>query len=156
MAYYDALKAIWPSLTDNTTDAKLATLNGMTVAATDKQDIPFGDVIGYLALNGLLAPLKQFSASAYTGVATHDQALGVAQTLFIMFGTITALQTSDPTAYGVMKGMVASLVANNNMTQAQADGLIALANKPAIPWWKANGYTSPVGTGDLINAGGLT
>jgi hypothetical protein len=51
--------------------------------------------------------------------------------------------------------MLADLVSHGLLTQAQSDAIVAMS-ATTIPWWQANGYTSPFTLDDLAAAGGLS
>jgi hypothetical protein len=153
MSYYDALVSLWATLpAGDTTDQKLAAVNAMTVAGS-KQDVPVGEVVGYLALQGKLSALQDYAA-AKVGAA---QPVMAARELVTLLATpsVTSFRTSDPAAYATISGFLTALAgdANSGITSADAAALLALAAGPAITWCRANGYPDAAPN---IGGGGLT
>lgn len=174
MAYYTNLIAAWNSatqppagvagtaLTGLSTAAKLAAVNGWTVAGPNV-DVQVSAIVGVLMLGGAYLPLSAFAATAATGNQTHDSALSSAKMLmaWITVPNAPAAQMSNPTVFAQISGMAAAVLAqetastgSTGFTQAVHDALIALS-ATTVPWWRANNYSSPIGTGDLSAAGGL-
>jgi hypothetical protein len=161
MAYYDALVAKWGDGTlTGTTDQKLAAINALGVAGP-KADVPVSIVVGRLMLSGAYLTLAAFAKGATNGTQTHDDALTAAQMLMALITTpnAPAFATSDPADYATIKGMMDAVLAqevaqpgSTGFTQAVHDGLLSLA-ETSIPWWQANGYTSPFNANDLAAAG---
>lgn len=159
MAYYDALKAEWATLT-GTIAEKLAAVNAATVAGPNV-DVTVPQIVGYLLLNGAYLPVSAFAQGATTGNATHDAALAAAKTLMaaITVPNAPTLRMSDPSTYAIIKGMADAVLAqetaspgSTGFTQAVHNGLLALA-ATTVPWWQANGYASPLNGHDLVAAG---
>jgi len=143
MAYYDALKTKWATLTSTTTDAKLAEINALTVQGPSRP-VPIADVMTYLRSNNLWLPIK---ASAAGGTSVGAAAA-------VDLNSDLRMQTIDMTL-PLVSTMLADLVTHTLLTQDQANTLVAMGT-PQIPWWQANGYTSPFNANDLEAAGGLT
>lgn len=137
MAYYDALKAIWSSLS-GTTDAKLAALNAMTVAGPNAP-VDVVTATNYMRQNGTWYAIKAAAGSNQAAFAAVDLVNDL------------RVQTID-FSLPIVVQMGAMLVSANLMTQAQWDGLMALS-KTTIPWWQSVGLNSPVGIGDLEATG---
>lgn len=60
--------------------------------------------------------------------------------------------------YAALRALWATLPSgdvNTGIAAADVTALLALAGGPPVPWWKANGYTSPFNENDLAAAGGL-
>jgi hypothetical protein len=159
MAYYDALIAKWATLT-GTTSEKLAAINALTVAGP-RSDTQVSSVLGSLMLGGAYLSLYSFAQGSFTGDATHDHALGAAKLLMAITSNpnAPAFNMSDPSKYAQIAGMLGAIMAQEaaapgttGVTQAVHDGLLALC-ETTVPWWQANGYTSPIGFGDLSAAG---
>lgn len=140
MAYYDALKTEWATITTAnpgyTTAQKLAAIN----ALTDTGSIPtLAYISGAAIFNCIVwSEFEAITAAQQTLLmqicAIPGSLLGGSGSPFIapFFGTIAAK----------MPNTIAALV--------------ALATSLVTPWWQANGYTSPIGPNDLVAAGGLT
>lgn len=175
MAYYTALIAAWngatqppagvtgTALTGLSTAAKIAAINGWTVAGPNV-DVPVSAIVGSLMLGGAYLPLSVFVAGATNGNTTHDSALSAAKMLmaWITVPNAPAAQMSNPTVFAEISGMASAVLVqetatpgSTGFTQAVHDALIALS-ATTKPWWQANNYSSPIGTGDLSAAGGLT
>jgi hypothetical protein len=161
MAYYDALIAKWATLT-GTTAEKLATINALTVAGP-RSDTQVSSVLGSLMLGGAYLTLYSFAQGTFNGDAMHDQALGAAKLLMAITSNpnAPAFNMSNPDRYAQIAGMLGAIMAQEaaapgttGVTQTVHDGLLALC-ETTLPWWQANGYTSPFSENDLIAAGGL-
>lgn len=161
MAYYDALRTEWATLSGSTAD-KLAEINALTIPGP-AQDVTVRSVVGMLLLNGAYLRASNFAKSTPTGDATHDAALVAMQTLMAWLTVPNApdVQMSNPTTFGAVKAMgdaaLAQELASPNstgFTQPVHDALLALA-ATTIPWWQSAGYTSPINQNDLEAAGGL-
>jgi len=135
--YYDALKAIWPSL-KGTFEERLATLNAMTVDGP-RQPVDVVTATNYMRQNGTWYAIKMAASSNQAAFAAVD----LVQDLRV--------QTIDFTLPIVMQ-MGTLLVGANLMTQAQWDGLVSLSHT-VVPWWQANGYAGPIGVGDTDAVG---
>lgn len=154
MAYYSALQTEWANLS-GTTAQKLAAINALTSAGPN-QDIPIPSIIAYLALNNKLVPFQNY-ANGSTGNAAAIQA---AKTFFMLAATpgISSIQTSNATVaaqFAAMLGAVIADMANSGITSADETAVMAYA-ATTVPWWQANGYSSPFNDNDLAAAGGLT
>lgn len=166
MAYYDALKAKWPTLTSTTTDAKLAEINALTVPGSNV-DVPVASVVGKLMLSGAYLALAQFAAGAPTNDVTHDTALGAAKMVMtiITIPNAPAFQMSDATIFAEVKALMDALLAqevavpnSTGFTQTVHDSLLALATSTQ-PWATATSggaLNGPVTINELIGAGGLS
>lgn len=162
MAYYTALINEWATLT-GTTAQKMAAVNAMTVPGPNV-DVAVSKIVATLMLDQAFLTLSTFANSATNGNATHDAALNAAKMLMAVINTPNApqFQMSNATIYGQVKGMLDAILAqetalagSTGITQTVHDGLMALA-ATTIPWWQANGYTSPFNPNDLVMAGNLT
>lgn len=162
MAYYDALIAKWATLGAGNTATKLATINAAVVAGVNI-DVPISVVVGKLMLSGAYLSLAAFAAGSPNSNGTHDTALACAKMLFVLITApnAPAFNMSDPATYTTVKGMMDAILAqetaspgSTGFTQAVHDALLALTGT-TIPWWQANGYTSPFNANDLAAAGGL-
>lgn len=134
MAYYDALIAIWPSLS-GTTDQKLATLNAMTVSGA----VPTAfSVTGDQIYNCL--------------VASEFQALTAAQQQSVrdIFNLPGAFQAGTGTTVRTV------LLATFGVGTTTRANFVALAKAIVVTWWQSAGYLAPINTSDLVAAGGLT
>ena len=155
MAYYDALTQKWATLS-GTTAQKLAAINAAT-ADGPKRDISVSSVVGYLATIGALDTLQTYAATSPAG--SNATAVKIARNFlaFCQFAPAGVFQTSDQTHYSAITAQLDELAADatSGVTQATADYLIGLS-ATSVSWWSANGYTSPIGEGDLQAAGDLT
>jgi len=153
MAYYDALKALWATLpAGDTTAQKLAAVNAVTVAGPNV-DVAVSSVVGYLALNGKLAGLQKYAGNP---PATEAGLAAAELASLLMCPNAPVFGTSSAEAYATIHGFLAAIAgdANSGLTSADVVALLALA-ATSVPWWQAQGYTSPFGADDLIAAGGL-
>lgn len=166
MAYYDALVAAWNSTTQPpanvtgtglsssmTTAQKLAALNGWAVAGPNV-NVNVSAVVGYLGLNGKLSALAKYAASP---PATAAGVAGQELLAIINCPNAPAFQTSNPTVYQTIEGMLTTLAgdANSGISSTDVTNLLALA-ATTVPWWQANGYGRPISMDDLTAAGGLS
>ena len=165
MAYYDALVSAWnagavPSGVTGaplagTTPQKLALLNAWTVAGPP-QDIPMASVVAYLALNGKLAGLQAYAASAASGATFLTQAQVAARELVALMSvpSITAFEMSNPAIYAGVSGFLTALAGDSvsGITSADVSNLMAMS-ATAKPWWQAQGYGGPLNANDLDAAG---
>jgi hypothetical protein len=152
MADYTALTAEWATLS-GTTAEKLAAINALTVAGPN-QDVPPSAVVAYLALNGKFAALMKYAQSppaTDAGVAAANFAAIIG-----LGNNAPIFEMSVPATYAAIEAMLDALASDPASGVASADvaALLALA-ATAVPWWQANGYTSPIGPNDLAAAGGL-
>jgi len=151
MTDYTALASLWATLpAGDTTEQKLAAVNAMSVAGP-KQDVPVGEVVGYLALQGKLSALQDYAA-AKTGQA---QAVIAARELATLLAapSVSTFRMSDETTYGAIAAFLNALAgdAASGITAADVTALLALAQAPDISWCRANGYPDAAQGG-----GGLT
>jgi hypothetical protein len=137
MAYYDALKTQWATLT-GTTAQKLAAINAMTVSGSVPTSFY---VTGSQVANCI--NYAEFKALTATQQANLLGMLSVAGNL---------LGGSGNTAF-LVDGMILDYFPLAGTTVAN---LTALAKATSTPWWQANGYSSPFSQADLDAAGGLT
>ncbi len=153
MAYYDALKTEWAALS-GTTAAKLAAINAMTVAGP-KQDVSVSSVVAYLALNAKFANLQSYAASPPTG-AQAAAVTAAKEFLAILSTPVSTFQMSIASIYSTISTFLNALAADpaSGITAADVTALLAMT-ATTIPWWKANGYTSPFTQADLDAAGDL-
>lgn len=140
MAYYDALIAKWPDVSGATTADKLTTLNGETIAGP-VVGVPVVQVMTYLWTNGLWLPML---AAAQAGTSNG----AIAAVALLEDRTRETIDFSLPTA----TALLADLVSHSLLSQAQSDAIVAMGT-PQVPWWQGNGYSGPIGYGDLAMAG---
>jgi hypothetical protein len=154
MAYYDALIARWATLA-GTTAEKLAVINSLTVEGP-AADVAVSAVVASLALSGKLAGLQAYAQNPPE--SANPEALVAARELVALMSSpnAPAFRMSDPVVYAPVQGFLTALTADaaTGVTADDHAALLALA-ATTIPWWKANGYASPVSQGDLDAAGGL-
>jgi hypothetical protein len=154
MAYYDALVARWATLA-GTTAEKLAAINALTIAGP-MTDVTVAAVVATLALSGKLAGLQAYAQSPPSNA--NAEALVAARELVALLSSPNAppFRMSDPTVYATIQNFLAALVADAATGIGATDeaALLSLA-ATTVPWWKANGYASPISQGDLDAAGGL-
>ncbi len=137
MAYYDALIAHWPTLTPGTTAAKLAQLNGQTVAGAA--------VPAFLDVNAIInaiLPADLLSLSA----------IQLQQMQFVLQGRGTV----NASAGTAVRNVFSSIFSGKATTLAALTALITPYDTPSVPWWRFNGYPGPLDANDLVAAGGLT
>ncbi len=160
MTYYDALASEWAAITaanpGYTTAQKLAAVNAMTVAGPTV-DVPTSAVLNYLMLNVKLVGLEAYAAAPPSG--SSPTVVALVKELLAAFGypAFQIFQTSLAAVYSTVSGMLSAIAGdvNTGLTSADATAILALA-QTTIPWWQANGYTSPINNNDLTAAGGLT
>lgn len=156
MSYYDALAAKWATLSGSA-DEKLSAINALTIAGGAK-NVPVGEVVGYLALHGLLPGIEAFASTPPQGADT--QIVGAAKALITLIATpsISVFQTSDPAQYAIIETLLGGLASAGLLAASDSQALLSLA-ATSLPWWQATvvqgggGLTSPVGVGDLSAAG---
>jgi hypothetical protein len=165
MSYYAALVAAWATLpSGDTTAQKLAAMNAMTVAGPNV-DVTPSQAVGALLLSGAYPALAAFAqTSAPSGNATYAAALASAKTLIAWLTVPNApnIGMSAPAIFAAVQGMGNAIVAqetaapgSTGFTSVVLAGLMALA-ETTVPWWQANGYSSPFTASDLVAAGGLS
>ncbi len=155
MAYYTALQTIWATLpSTDTTAQKLAAVNAMTVDGPN-QDVPVANVEGYLSIGGILTNMEDWLAANTTPSAARTSAKELLRT--IASPHVMAFNTSAPETYAALQGMLNALAASPPalLTAANVSALLAMA-ATTLPWWQANGYSSPISSADMIAAGGLS
>lgn len=135
MSYWTALQNEWPNLT-GTTDQKLATLNAMTVTGSAKK--------------ALLTPSSIINAIVPADLA----ALTTTQVTFLTL--VLQGSTVDASVGTTVRAAIETIFSGKTTTLNQLSALVAPYDSPEIPWWQANGYTSPITAPDLQSAGGLT
>jgi hypothetical protein len=138
MAYYTALINQWALLTPGTTAAKLAQINAMTVTGAIPTTL---NVTG----NQILNCINWTEFAALTAAQQQNLLLLCACPGQLLGGSANTTHLTD--------GMI---LAYFNVAGATVANLTALAQAAVQPWWQVNGYTSPIGPGDLVAAGGLT
>lgn len=136
MAYYDALIAKWPSVSGADTATKLANLNAQTVTGVIPTTF---QVTGSQIMNCL--DFTEFNSLTAAKQTTILQLCGVSS---MIGGQNTFVGKLFANYYSAM-------LAGPTIT-----AFVALAQATVQPWWQANGYSSPIGPGDLGAAGGLT
>lgn len=143
MAYYDALITKWGTLS-GTTAQKLAAINAITVT-------------------GSIPTLFRVSGSAILDCLNFAEfnALTTAQQSTILQLCAMPGQLLGGSASPLVGPLFASYYAGH-LAGPTITALTALAQATVQPWWQAGvaagggGLSSPVGTGDLTAAGGLT
>lgn len=135
MAYYDALKTEWATLT-GTTAQKLASINAMTVAAAQPAVLSVTAIINAIASADFLALT----------------ALQLQQMTFLLAGGASVNASPGTTIRAVFQNIFASKAT----TLANLSALVSPFDNATTPWWQANGYASPISPSDLSAAGGLT
>lgn len=136
MAYYDALIAKWATLAPGTTEQKLSALNAETVASGAAQRMLIQSYDLYNAIDG-----GEFSAlSAANQQIVRDM---------LNMGTV------DVSPNKPARTRLLSLFGVGTATRTALVALAATFDTPSVPWWKANGYSSPFTANDLSAAGGL-
>lgn len=134
MAYYDALITKWGTLS-GTTAQKLTAINTATVASAQPAILSVNAIINAIA-----------SADFLTLTALQLQ-----QMAFLMAGS-TSVNASPGTT---IRAVFQSVFSGKATTLANLSALVAPFDNATIPWWQSNGYSSPIGSGDLTAAGGL-
>lgn len=153
MAYYDALVAKWATLPNtNTIGQNLTLVNAATVAGPTV-DVAMGDVVGFLALQGVLSSLEDYVASDPSPGAARTAAIELLR--LTSTPSITQFKMSNPIVATAVGSFITALVAAGQMTGAQATGLAAMS-ATTVPWWQVNGYPSPFNEHDLVAAGIMT
>lgn len=137
MAYYDALKTEW-ALLSGTTAQKLTAINALTVS---------GSVPTTLYVTGAQL-LNCINWTEFAALTAQQQS----NLLMLCANPGPLLGGSGNTAF-VVDGMILAYFSHAGPTVA---ALTALAQASSQPWWQANGYSSPIGSGDLAAAGGLS
>lgn len=135
MAYYDALKTQWATLT-GTTAQKLAAINAATVAGPTQP--------------ALLTPSQILNACVPADIAALTTAQVTLLTLLLQGSLVDASMNTT-----IRAGVVA-IFNGKTTTMSQLAALVAPYDSPSIPWWQSAGYSSPISTNDLVAAGGLT
>lgn len=155
MSYYDALIAKWSTLT-GTTAEKLGIINSLT-APGPIVDVPVSSVVGYLAFNGKLAGLLDYAAAPPSGAVPMAVIAAKELSAYISSPNAPHFGMSNPANYAVVSSFLDALVSdpNTGLTATDKTNILALASS-VLPWWKANGYTSPISDADLFAAGGLS
>lgn len=157
-----ALSQIWPSLVGQgaSVDAKLAALNVLTVAGPNV-DVSIQQVSGFLLLQGVFPTITAFAQGSPNGTQPHDGALSAAKS-FVAWITMPDppyVHFSQPAVAAAVTQLGNAMVAqetaspgSTGFTQAVLNGLLALG-QTTIPWWQANGFSGPVTSADVANAG---
>lgn len=133
MAYYDALKTIWPTLTGDNTQ-KLAQLNAMTVSGS----VPTAFSVRGSQIYNCLDKTEYSALSAANQQAVRD--------IFNLGGDIPA---------GAGTTVQAVLMAIFGAGTTTRTNFLSLAKASTSPWWQANNYLAPININDLA-AGGLS
>lgn len=142
MAYYDALIAKWATLSPGTTAQKLAAINALTVAGP--------------AQRALLSPSSILNAIVFADLVALTQ-LQITQLTLLLQGS--EIDASPGTS---IRAGIQALFSGKTTTLAQLGALVAPFDSPTIPWATApiasggGGLTGPVGSNDLVAAGGLS
>lgn len=137
MAYYDALKTQWATLT-GTTSAKLTAINALTISGSVPTSLYITgsqllNCINWAEFNALTAAQQ---ANILTLCNCPGQLLGGSGNTTLM-----------------VDGMMLAYFTNRAGPTITA--LTALAQASATSWWQVNGYSTPIGPNDLIAAGNL-
>lgn len=133
VAYYDALIAKWATLpaaaTGAQVEANIAALNALMVAGPNA-DVPVSAVIGYLALNMKLQPLRRYAALTASGPA-QQQAIDVANELLTLLSLPDAppFATSNATIYDQLEAMLTTLAgdASTGIVAGDVTALLGLS-----------------------------
>ena len=124
-------------------------------------DISISQLAGYLLLEGVYPTLVAFSGGSPNSTQPHDGALTAAKTFvaWIALPGAPPVHMSDPTVFAAFNQLAAAIVAQETSspgttgcTQAVLNGVLALA-QTTLPWWRANGFSSPLTVTDASNAG---
>lgn len=146
MTYYDKLITEWNALT-GTTAEKLAAINAMTVPGADRA-VPITEIMQYLRSNGLWPTIK-IAGDLFASSGGAQGSVGAWAA--VDYNSDTRNSTLD-VSLPATQGMLADLVSKSLLTQAQVNAIVAL-KATTVPWWQANGYTSPFSENDLVAAG---
>lgn len=154
MAYYDALKAKWATLTGTVAD-KLTAINAATVVGP-RVDVAISSVVGYLALQAKLSTLQAYASNPPTSAV--PQAVVAAKELVTLIATpsIHIFQLTDANTYAAVSNFLNALAgdAGTGIVASDVTALLGMA-ETTVSWWSANGYSSPISQTDLDAAGGL-
>ena len=155
-----ALSQEWPILSGSTVADKLAALNAMVVAGPNV-DVSIQQVSGFLLLQGVYPTITAFAQGSTNGTQPHDGALSAAKSFvaWITMPDAPYVHFSQPAVAAAVTQLGNAMVAqetaspgSTGFTQAVLDGLLALG-QTTMPWWQANGFSGPVTTQDVTNAG---
>jgi len=152
MAYYTALVTAWQSVTQPpagvtgtgltggmTTSQKLAAINGWTVSGSVPSTVY---VTGAQILNCI-------NWTEFAALAAAQQS-----NLLMLCACQGLLLGGSANVSHITAGMI--LAYFTNLSGPTITALTALTEAEVVPWWQANGYTSPINANDLLAAGGLT
>lgn len=134
MAYYDALIAKWATLTPGTTAQKLAQLNAVTVTGSVPTSF---NITGDQLLNCI-----NWSEFAALSAQQQSNMLSICKAGTLLGGSANTSRMAPGAVIAYFPGGGSTITA-----------LTALAQAAVQPWWQANGYSSPIGPGDLAVAG---
>ena len=155
MVDYAALIVEWATLS-GTTAQKLTSINALTVAGPN-QDVPAASVVGYLAMQAKLAAFQAYAATPPDGASSI--AVMSAKELFAILAmpSFSTFETSVPAVLSALSAWLNACASDQNtgLTSSDVTNMLSLA-ATTQPWWRANGYTSPISSGDLAAAGGLS
>lgn len=166
MAYYDPVIAVWPTTTlpagvsgtalaaGDTAAQKLAKIDAWTVAGP-AQTVSRGDVRQHFdnLVDASGVPVWE-EIEAHKGDAS---AFGIACRAALRLRDAPGDYPPVDLTAALFKGQLAQLVTGGALTQAQADGVTALATPP-LSWCAVNGYpyaglTGLLSQGDVTAAG---
>jgi len=131
MAYYDALKAKWATLS-GTTAQKFAALSIATVA----QPAP-----------AILTPSQILNACVFADLAGLTQ-LQVSQLSLLLSGGSVNASIGSAIRLGIQ-----TIFAGKTQTLANLSALVAPFDNATIFWWQSAGYARPMDMGDIAAAG---
>ena len=134
MAYYDALIARWATLNPGTTQQKLAQINAQVVASGPAQKL-------------LVPPSDIINAIAPADFAALTD-LDIQRLTLLLQG-----QVVDASQGTLIRAALANIFTGKATTLANFAALQAKYDTPSIPWWQANGYSSPISKDDASAAG---
>lgn len=135
MAYYDAFKTHWATLTPGSTTAKLAQINAEVVTGAIPATFPMTGAQLFTLINW-----TEFMALTATQQATIWNVIQLAAKQPLTGGAGTTLANAFTVSMFPPAG-------------ATITAFAAFAKGIAAPWWQANGYTSPLNDADCTAAG---
>lgn len=149
-----ALQTTWAGLGAGSTLTKLGTINAMVVANTP-QDISVEPVRSYITNKGKMAGLLTFvnntpSTPLGGSLLACNYLLAIlngADGGYLRAGTESGLLT-------ILSGITDD--ARTGFVAADVTALNSIVTSPKVPWWQANGYSTPITLADLIAAGNLS
>lgn len=137
MAYFDALVAVWATLSGSLNE-NLAAINALTVPGPTAP-VPVLQIMTYLRSRALWLPIKAAQATCVGAAAAVD------------YNSDPRVQTLD-LSLPIAQAMLGDLVSHALLSKEQADEITAMGNT-TLPWWQVNGYRGPITGQDLVDAG---